>query len=293
MQNCAGPSSELDTESLAPGCGMADGRGDELHGLGFSAAEGCEQKSPVRRDTGSGRLGEGRGLGDRRGRRSEVAAPGIHDPLTLKRDRQRSERTCDTGAIGLMRDDRLPVVEVPDEGGRARREHRPLESLLDRDLLLAKCVDRASELGRGGSAAVRDQGGEAVQQEIRRSRTVRRLGGRIGSAGNLVECAVCERAGEHRSPPRVEVRLAREDGIERLDLSGRGEQQPGSGATDVGDKCYLSTQQVGPGALELVELALLGYGEQLERRVECPRVQICARRRESALSAPRTIARQR
>jgi DNA-binding CsgD family transcriptional regulator len=63
----------------------------------------------------------------------------------------------------------------------------------------------------------------------------------------------CEPPGEQRGIPRVQVRLARERGIQRLQLLGRLHQQRRGVAARAGGERNLPAQQVGAGLLEVIQ----------------------------------------
>ena len=115
----------------------------------------------------------------------------------------------------------MPVLPVPqlDSGDRPPP---PSQSLLHRYLCLAKAARCSSQQWCRRGASFRDQDGKAVQQQIARARSGCGLGRRGSSAGDLVQSpGTREPAGEHRGRPGVEIGLARERDIKRLEFSGR------------------------------------------------------------------------
>ena len=86
-----------------------------------------------------------------------------------------------------------------------------------------------------------------------------------------------EPPGEHRGGPRVQVGLARERGIQRLELLGRLRQQRRSVAARTGGERDLPAQQVGAGLLEFIQRPCRRDGEQLGRRSSAPACRLaCA-----------------
>jgi hypothetical protein len=68
----------------------------------------------------------------------------------------------------------------------------------------------------------RDEGGEAIEQQIRWAERVGRPRSRYGGTGYLGQTGDGGQAtGEQRSSPRVEVGLARKLGVELLEALGR------------------------------------------------------------------------
>ena len=82
--------------------------------------------------------------------------------------------------------------------------------------------------------------------------------------------AAGQTAGESRRCERVEIGVAREPLIERLELLGGPEQQRRSVAAAAHRECDLGTQQLALGATQLVERACLGGGQQFQRGVGRP-----------------------
>jgi hypothetical protein len=103
---------------------------------------------------------------------------------------------------------------------------------------------------------------------------------------------VRELAGGQRRAPRVEVRLARKVGVERLEPDRR-LQQLGGRAPEARGRRDPRAQQIDAGLLELVERAGFGLGQDGQRRVESAGLQARLRRRQGAVGPPRRVPRQR
>ena len=102
-----------------------------------------------------------------------------------------------------------------------------------------------------------------------------------------------EPPGEQRRAPRVEIGLARELRVERLErLRGSKEQRRGLAAAALGVR-GLGAQQVQAGALQLVERPDLGRRQQPARRVERAGLQARLGGGERAVGPPRRVAGQR
>ena len=103
---------------------------------------------------------------------------------------------------------------------------------------------------------------ESVEQNVDRTRRVG--AGRRGSRGlgGLHQAAGDVEVGRHRGPERLEVRLAGQVGVERLETSRRAHEQPTSVAGTSLLQRDLSAQEVDTGALERVERPCLDCDEQ-------------------------------
>ena len=100
-------------------------------------------------------------------------------------------------------------------------------------------------------------------------------------------------SGEQRRGPRVEVRVAREADVERLELPRGLEQQQRRLAAAVLGERDLGLEQIQAGPPELVERPGLRGREQLASHVERSRPQAGLGGRERSVGPPRGIARQR
>ena len=95
--------------------------------------------------------------------------------------------------------------------------------------------------------------------------------------------------GEQRGAPGVEIGLAREPRVERLKAFRGPEEQRRCVATAVQGVRGLGSEQVHPGARELVQRASLRRGQQPESRIERTGLQARFRGRQRAVRAPRRI----
>jgi len=92
-----------------------------------------------------------------------------------------------------------------------------------------------------------------------------------------------EPASEQGSGPRIQIGLAGELAIQRLELPCRLQQQRrGFAGRASGEQRDLPAEQAGPGTLEVIERAGLRRGHQLQSRVEPAGLEIRLRGRECA-----------
>ena len=211
------------------------------------------------------------------------------DALALQRGGELGERSGLTRQLQLAGDDRVPALQVPERGGGGRCHRPELEHLL----IVAKRNDRLPQRRRRRSEPRRDQLGEAVEEEIGRVRLVR--GRRSGA-----DCArdLAERAGTHKlarsqgRAPRLEIGLAREVDVERLEQPRR-LQQLRSGTAEACARRDPPAQKLDASPLKLVQGPRFGCREYPERRVESTRLEARLCRGERALRAPNRVGGQR
>ena len=134
---------------------------------------------------------------------------------------------------------------------------------------------------------------EAVEQQIARQRTPRRTGRGRRGPGDVEQAAAgaSEVPGEQRRAPRIEIRVAAEADVERLELPGGLQEQQRSVAAMVLGEGDLGPEQDHAGSTELVERSGLRDRQQPASHVERPRPQTCLGGCEGPLGSPRRIAR--
>jgi hypothetical protein len=101
-----------------------------------------------------------------------------------------------------------------------------------------------------------------------------------------------EPPGEPRGNPRVQVCLACERGIQRLELLGRSCQQCWGVAATAGGERDLPAQQAGAGLLEFIQRPRHRHGEQLGRRLQAASLQTRLPGRQSPLGPLSGFGRQ-
>ena len=179
------------------------------------------------------------------------------------------------------------------ESGDVVGEPEPAETFLRGDVVAAEGARRPLEhRGRCG-VPLGDQHGQAVPEEIRRSRWLRRRWHGPRRLGDFQHTAAVGQTTDHdRGPQRVEVGLACERGVERLEPLGGLEQQRGRVAAASHREGDLRAEEVHAGAVEFVERSGLRRGQQSEGRVGRAGVVRGLRRGQRALRAARGLGRQ-
>jgi hypothetical protein len=102
-----------------------------------------------------------------------------------------------------------------------------------------------------------------------------------------------EAAGVQCSGPRVQIGLAGECAVERLELPCRLQEQCRGSAARASGEGDLPAEQADLGTFEVIERAGLRRGRQLQSRVERAGLQIRLRGHERALGPPGRVSRQR
>src|SRR3954447_18755594 len=120
----------------------------------------------------------------------------------------------------------MPAVLVPDEIGWVGRQPAPAEVLLGWRRWVRKYGRCPPEQWRGRRKSFRDDGGEAIEQQIGWTERARRPRSQFGGTGYVGQAAGGgEAAGEEPSSPRVEVGLAGKLGVEPLKALGCVQEQ--------------------------------------------------------------------
>ena len=200
----------------------------------------------------------------------------------LERELQPHERARVTRHPDLARGQGVPGVGIPqlergDGAGPEPGEPEPAADVaggLEREHGLQRSPER--RCGRGVSLRHPDR--EGVEQDVDRPR---RLGaGRRGAGG--LGCLQQAASGPHRRAERLEVRHARQLGVERLEAPGRADEQPRGLADAALVEGDLPPQLLDLRGLQRVDRPGLDRGEQLQRRVERAGVALRASRGEQA-----------
>ena len=127
---------------------------------------------------------------------------------------------------------------------------------------------------------------QAVENEIDRSRRLRRHGRGSGRLGHLQHTGVgIDAPGVHSRSEGLEVCLTRRRGIERFEPSGRIDKEARTVAAAIEHERDLRAQPLQPRALKLVERGELRGREQLLRGLAAPRLQLGLRGGERARSS--------
>ena len=293
-ENRVRPVRVLDRGPLTSGRGLLDRGVDQPRGLRLPPPKAGEHERAVGRDLGARGLRDAIGLRDQH--RDPVEVPAQRGGLTQDVDahREHGQRARVARELDPAIGDRKACLVVPHHHRRRGREPPPAEHLLGRDIVARKPGRGPLENRSSLRATVRECQGEAVQQQVGRARTGGGPGGRSRLARDVVKArAAGELPGEERRAPGIEIGLARELHVERVErLRGAQEQARGFAPAALGVR-GLSAQQVQAGVLESFELTGLGCGEQPTCHVERPRRQAGLGGGERPVGAPLGIAGQR
>ena len=183
----------------------------------------------------------------------------------------------------------IPQFERGDRAGARAREPEPAADV-GADLQGQHGVQRAPERRLGRRVAVRDPQREGVHQEIDRPRLPR--SGRRGPRrlGRLPQAV---RPGPHPRAERLEVRGARQAGIERVEAPGGADKQSRGLADAALVEGDLAAQLFDLRRLQRVDRAGLDRDQKLQRGVERAGVALRPRRGEQAARAESGVRRER
>src|ERR1700761_7328684 len=255
----------------------------------LAATEGIQRESAVRYGT-AGHLRECGGLLVQRCCRAQLSRECAHPRARVERKRKGRQRPGVTSNLDLTCSERIPAFVVPDERGYPAREPEPARVLLRGNLLRADGAHRPLQHRHSARWPVNGQQRHPLEQQIPRVRRLWRTGAAENRLGYLEGIAAARQAsGEQRGDQRVEVGGARELGVERFELAGGTEQQWGSVAATPCGESDLTAQQMHTCALEVVEGASLGGGEQRERVLESARFVLGLRRHQRPLRPSRWV----
>ena len=179
-------------------------------------------------------------------------------------------------ALGLQpaSQSQRPTSSVPTSGARSQ-------------------LERSGKRGRGGCVSLRQPQRERVEQDVNRTR-------RVGAGGAARAASAASRTppGLPRSSTHIAATSASkcvsraESAFERLEASGRAEEQPSGVAAALLLQRDLSAQVLHLGSLQRVERASLDRDQQTECRVERAGVALRPGSREQALRTASGFGRQ-
>ena len=179
----------------------------------------------------------------------------------MEGDREHGERAGLAGHLNVAVGEHGPGL-VPELEGGVAGEPEPTGLLLPGDLLAQEPGQRPLQHRRARGVSLHDHQGPAIQQQVGRARGPLRSEGRACALRDLQRTAAGgEPPGEQCRRERVEVGLAREPHVQRLEPFGGLEQQRRSVTAASHGERDLAAQQVYTRAPELVELASLGSGQ--------------------------------
>ena len=158
--------------------------------------------------------------------------------------------------------------------------------------LLAERAQRGLQRRRSGGVALGGEEREPVEQQVARARGGLPLRGEDGGGDLARVAAVHQPVGRQGRRERVEVGLARERRVERLEPPRRLEQQRRRVAAARRGEDDLRPQQLRPRAVELLERPGLRDREQAQRRLRRARLVLALRGHQRAPRPARRIGGQ-
>ncbi len=179
-----------------------------------------------------------------------------HDPARVQGDRQRGQRARGAGELDVPGAQPGPALEVPESEGGASSSACPsaasssVATSSSQERLAAPAAGRAR---RG--APVGDQGRQAVEEQVARPRIVQRLRGGACRRGRPRASAarLGQPTGDQGRAPGVEVGLAREPHVERLEPPGGLQQQQRRLAARAGGPSISARELLDAGPLQVVD----------------------------------------
>ena len=284
----------LDGGPLAAGGGLLDGGLDQLGGLGLLAAERREHERAVWGDARPGRLRDRIGLGDQQRAVAKSPPSATAWPSTLTRHGEHLERPRVAGELDLAGGDRADRCRSPT---RTRRRPSPASPSGAPPRPRPRCRrTRWSRAAAPASPAARPSVKTSAKPSSSRSTDAgaARLGAPLDRPRDLAQAGgVRQLPREQRRAPGVEVGLAREPQVERLERSRGPEQQRRSVAAAVLREGDLGVQQVHAGPPELVQRPGLGGRRAAASAASnAPACRLACGRRQHALGAAGRLERQ-
>jgi DNA-binding CsgD family transcriptional regulator len=150
-----------------------------------------------------------------------------------------------------------------------------------------------SPASRGGRVSLREPQRDRVEQNVNWTwRIGTRRRGALGLSGSPHAAGAVQAAVPHRGQQHLQVRLARQAGVDRLEPSGRTEQQAGCSAGAALVKGDLPAHAVGLRDQQLIQRLRLGCDEQPQCRIQRTGVTFRPGRRNLPLRAANRVRRQ-
>ena len=265
--------------------------GNELGGLGLTAPPRGDAGGAVGRELAPGRVSDYLRLRDERRALLQLARVCVQEDPGPDRQGELTECPRVTRELDVTAGQDVPCLVVPHRHGRPFGEPQPAQSLLRRDVLAADGEQRPSQGRRPGRIALRDQQRQAVQEQIGGARRARRRGRHTGGSGHVPDRRG-QAADEQRGGERLQVGLAGQPDVQRLELPGRAEQERGRVPAMTGGERDLRAQQVAAGTLQFIQRPGLCHGQQAERGVRCASPVPGLRCGQRPLRAARRVERQ-
>ena len=168
----------------------------------------------------------------------------------------------------------IPQLEGNDRAGSVADERQRATDILVGDIRCQQELKPAGERRRRSRVPVGQAGRERVEQNISRPRRGGAGSRRPRGLGDRPRAARDFEVSDHRASERLEIRLARQLGVKRLEASRRaGQQAPGVVAALLLQRDS-APQKLGARAPQLVERPGFDLYQERERSVECARVAL-------------------
>jgi len=157
----------------------------------------------------------------------------------------------------------VPELEGGDGAGSSTGEPAPEASFVVGDIRREAQLERASQQRRGRRKPLRQPQRERLLQDVHRTRRIGTGGRGARSLGRRHQAAgAAQVAGPHRGPQRLQVRVAGQASVERLQAPGRAQQQSSGVAGASLHQRDQSAQMVHLGGSQGVKRPSLGRDQQ-------------------------------
>ena len=288
MEHRAGVGREVERPAEATRGRLLHGGLDQIQRLGLLAAPGRERHRRIGNGRVPGRLGDQAIFLDQPCRDHQLAGEKVGSGEEVERGLQVHERARVPGDLNLASGQGMPGCVVPDlEGdhaaGSRTGQPQPATRLGGADVQRENPLEGPGQHCRGRSVSLREPDRERVEQDVNRPRRVGTRGRGAGGLGRLLQAAgAVQVGGPHRGPERLQVRLARQADVERLQAPGCAQEQPGTVADTALVISDLPAQALQLGGLQRVQLPGLDNDQQPQCRVQRADVTLRPGRREQA-----------
>jgi hypothetical protein len=281
-------------ESLAACVSLADRGSDQLRELGLITPQSGERERTVRDRGDPGCLRGGSQLLLVRCGVAELAEKRAHTAAIGKDERQRGQRPCLPNEFEVTRREHRPGAVVPEIKRNPAGEPEPASLLRRQCRLSTESTQCPLQDWDARRIPVGKPDRQPLEQEVGRRGRLGRRRPREGGLAHLDNAgAAGEPAGEHRCRERLQVGRSSARRVDRLEFAGSLEQEWRRVATAPGRKRDLRTQQLHPGALDLVRCPCLGGPKQGEGVVERAGFVFGLRGRQGPLRPARGFGCQR
>ena len=282
-----------------PACGGLLGGGrDQLRRQCLLAAPGREQHPGIPQGRVPSRLGDQAILVEQQRRRGQLAGEDVASGKKTERELQVYQRARVAGKLYLasgqhMKGFRIPELDGNDDAGSSAGQPVRAAGLVVCQVQRQHQIECPGQRWRGRRVAVRHAYREPVEHDVDRTRRFGAGGRRTRGLGRLEHAARDLEIEGHPGTERLEVGLACQRGVERLEASGGAHEQPARVAAASLLQGDLPAQVLHLRGAQVVRRAGLDRDQQAECRVKCPGIVLGGGCREQALRATTRCGRQR